>query len=151
MIMWYWSVAILFWQMSIDHFVNVQYTRCGPAKTRVRHPSLPFDSLPYSTLKICRRVRTYARWITWQPNEKRLTIFYEHGALSQARFARVGAPLKSFPNFLLFFQFLFYLLGELIVRWASNFVERRIQMSHELRIAFQGKGSCKGPYNLTLT
>ena len=38
-------------------------------------------------------VRTYARSITWQPNEKRLTIFHEYGALSHARFAREGAPL----------------------------------------------------------
>ena len=81
MVMWYWSVAILFWQMSNDHFVNVQYTRCGLAKTRLRHPSLPFDSLPYPTLTICRRVHTYGRSITWQPNEKRFTIFCEYGAL----------------------------------------------------------------------
>ena len=38
-------------------------------------------------------VRTYARSITWQPKEKRLTIIYGYGALSHARFARVGAPL----------------------------------------------------------
>ena len=67
--------------------------QCGLAKTRLRHPSLPFGSLSYPTLTICRRVRTYARSVTWQPNEKRLTIFYEYGALSHARFARVGAPL----------------------------------------------------------
>ena len=48
------------------------------------HPSLPFDGLPYSTRTICRRVRTYARSITWKPEEKRLTIFYEYGALSHA-------------------------------------------------------------------
>ena len=47
-----------FWQLSIDHIVNVQYNRCGLAKTLSRHPSLPFDSLPYPTLTICRRVRT---------------------------------------------------------------------------------------------
>ena len=58
MVMWYWSVAILFWQLSIDHIVNVQYKRCGFAKTRLRHPSLPFDSLPYPTRPICRRVRS---------------------------------------------------------------------------------------------
>ena len=29
--------------------------------TRLRHPSAPFDSLPYPTRKICRRVRTYVR------------------------------------------------------------------------------------------
>ena len=55
--------------------------------------SPPFDSLPYPTRAICRRVRTYARSVTWQPKEKRLTIFYEYGALSHARFAREGAPL----------------------------------------------------------
>ena len=93
MAMWYWSVAILFWQLSIDHIVNGQCKRCGFAKTRLRHPSLPFDSLPYPTRTICRRVRMYARSVTWQQNEKRLTIFYDYGALSHARFAREGAPL----------------------------------------------------------
>ena len=81
------------WQLSIDHIVNGQYKRYGFAKTHLRHPSLPFDSLPYPTRTICRRVRTYARSVTWQPNEKRLTMFYEYGALSHARFAREGAPL----------------------------------------------------------
>ena len=57
--MWYWSVAILFWQLSIDNIVNVQCKRCGFTKTRLRHPSLHFDSLPYPTRTICRRVRTY--------------------------------------------------------------------------------------------
>ena len=38
-------------------------------------------------------VRTYARSVTWQPNEKMLTILYEYGALSNARFAREGALL----------------------------------------------------------
>ena len=66
------------------------YKMCTCQETRLRHPSIPFGSLPYPTLTICRRVRTYARPITWQPNEKRLTIFYEYGALSHAR---VGAPL----------------------------------------------------------
>ena len=84
MVMGYWSVAILFWQLSVDHIVNVQCRRCGLAKTFLRHPSLPFDSLPYPTGTICRRLRAYARSITWQPNEKRLTIFYEYGALSHS-------------------------------------------------------------------
>ena len=57
MVMGYWSVAILFWQLSIDHIVNVLYKRCGLAKTPLRHPFLPFDSLPYPTRTICRRVR----------------------------------------------------------------------------------------------
>ena len=81
------------WLLSIDHIVNGQYKRYGFVKTHLSHPSLPFDSLPYPTRTICRRVRTYARSVTSQPNEKRLTIFYEYGALSHARFAREGAPL----------------------------------------------------------
>ena len=70
--MWYWSVAILFWLMSIDHIVNVQYKRCSFAKIRLRHPSRPFDSLPYPPP--VQSVDAFARSITWQPNEKRLTI-----------------------------------------------------------------------------
>ena len=56
-------------------------------------------------------VRTYARSITWQPNEKRLTIFYEYGALSargspatnrkrremQTRCQQKTKPLKNDP------------------------------------------------------
>ena len=61
MVMGYWSVAILFWQLSIDHIVSVIHKRWGLAETRLRHPSLPFDSLPYPTRTICRRVRTYVR------------------------------------------------------------------------------------------
>ena len=38
-------------------------------------------------------VDAYARSITWQPNEKRSTIFYEYGALPHARLSRVGASL----------------------------------------------------------
>ena len=55
MVMGYWSVAIV----AIDRIVNVLNKRCGLAKTRLRHPSLPFDSLPYPTRTICRR--TYVR------------------------------------------------------------------------------------------
>ena len=56
-------------------------------------PFLLIYSLPYPTRTICRRVRTYARSITWQPNEKWLTIFHEYGALSHAHFARAWVPL----------------------------------------------------------
>ena len=39
-------------------------------------------------------VRTYVRSVNHvTTNEKRLTIFYEYGALSHARFALVEAPL----------------------------------------------------------
>ena len=57
-----------------------------------------WDTPPFllivSPTPIRKRVRTYARSITWQPKEKRLTIIYGYGALSHVRFARVGAPLK---------------------------------------------------------
>ena len=56
---WDRSVAILFWQLSIDHILNVKYKRCGFAKTHLRHPLASFDSVPYPTRTICRRVRTY--------------------------------------------------------------------------------------------
>ena len=60
MVTGYWSVHILFWQLSIDHIVNVLFhKRCRLAETRLRHPSLPFDNLPYPSHTICRRVRTY--------------------------------------------------------------------------------------------
>ena len=69
MVMRYWSVAILFWQLSIDHIVSVIYKRWGLAKTRLRHPSLPFDSLPYPTRTICRRVRTSVSHVTTKRKE----------------------------------------------------------------------------------
>ena len=57
----------------------------NPAFFLLGPPSLLFDGLPYPTHTNCRRlrtyVRTYARSITWQPNEKWLTIFYEYGVL----------------------------------------------------------------------
>ena len=79
----------------IDHIVNVQCKRCGLGKTLLRHPSLPFDSLPYPTRTIRRAyVRTYARSITRQPKEKRLTIIYGYGVLSHARdnFPKMSEP-----------------------------------------------------------
>ena len=68
-------------------FCECPIYRMWTCQDTLETPSLPFDSLPYPTLTICRRVRmyirTYARSITWQPNEKRLTKFYEFGALSR--------------------------------------------------------------------
>ena len=46
-------------------------------------------------------VRTYARSVTLQPNEKRLTIFSEYGALSHAHFVCVGALLLAMEKNLL--------------------------------------------------
>ena len=53
-----------------------------------------------------------------------------YGTLSQLRIVVINKPvnnkLKYIPNFLLFFQFRFDLLGDLIFRSASKFFERRI-------------------------
>ena len=59
--------------------VNWPYCECPiHATTRLRHPSLPFDSLPYPTRTICRRVCTYVRSVNHVTTiEKRLTIFYD--------------------------------------------------------------------------
>ena len=99
MVMGYRSVAILFWQLSIDHIVSV-------LKSYIKDVDLPrhaWDTPPFLLIvsptppvqSVDAYVRTYARSVTWQPNEKRLTIFHEYGALSHARFARAGAPLKK--------------------------------------------------------
>ena len=68
---WDRSVAILFWQLSIDHILNVKYKRCGFAKTHLRHPSLLLIVSPTPTVQfVDAYVRSYARSITWQPNER---------------------------------------------------------------------------------
>ena len=59
--------------------ICVHYQFSCAAKTRLRHPSLPFDSLPYPTQPPAQSVGTYARSITWQANEKRLTILMSMG------------------------------------------------------------------------
>ena len=102
MVMGYWSVAILFWQLSIDHIVNVQCKRCGLGKTRLRHPSLPFDSLPYPTRTICRRVRTYVRSVNHVTTKRKEVdhITWVWGFVPRALRAR-GNPaiiIKSVSN-----------------------------------------------------
>ena len=68
MVMGNWSVAILFWQLSIDHIVNVLYI-CGLAKTRLSHPSLPFDSLSYPTRTIMRTYVSSVNHVTTKRKE----------------------------------------------------------------------------------
>ena len=92
MVMGYWSVAILFWQLSIDHIVNDQYKRYGFAKTHLRHPSLPFDSLPYPTRTICRRVRTYVRTLG-QSRDNQTKRGWPY-SMSMGLCPCVGAPLQ---------------------------------------------------------
>jgi len=65
--------------------------RCGLAKTRLRHPSLPFDSLPYLTLTICRRVRTYVHSVNHVTTKRKEA---DHILLVWGAVARVGAPLQ---------------------------------------------------------
>ena len=61
MVIEYWLVAILFWQLSINHIENAYIKDEGLQRHRLRHPSLPFVSLSYPTRTICKRVRTYVR------------------------------------------------------------------------------------------
>ena len=94
--MWYWSVAILFWQLSIDDIVNGRYKRYGLAKTHLRHPSLPFHSLPYPTRTIRRRVRTYKRTLGHSRDNqtKRGWPYSMSMGLCPTRASRAGAPLQ---------------------------------------------------------
>ena len=94
--MWYWSVAILFWQLSIDHIVNGQCKRSVFAKTRLGHPSLPFDSLPYPTRTICRRVRTYVRSVSHVTTKRKEVdhIPWVWGSVPRALRARGSPAIK---------------------------------------------------------
>ena len=96
MAMRYWSVAIPFWQLSIDHIVNGQCKRRGFAKTRLRHPSLPFDSLPYPTRTICRRVRTYVRSVSHVTTKRKEVdhILWVWGSVPRALRARGSPAIK---------------------------------------------------------
>ena len=88
--------------------VNWPYCECPILKSYIKDVDLPrhaWDTPPFLLIVsptppvqsvdayVRMYVRTYARSVTWQPSEKRLTIFHEYGALSHARFAREGAPL----------------------------------------------------------
>ena len=84
------------WQLSIDHIVNVQCKRCGLCKTRLRHPSLPFDSLPYPTRTIRRRVRS-VNHVTTKGKEVDHNLWV-WGSVPRALRACVGAPLVTFQN-----------------------------------------------------
>ena len=95
MVMGYWSVAILFWQLSIDHIVNVQCKRCGLGKTRQRHPSLPFDSLPYPTRTIRRRVSTYREEIQLLSRQE---VVEERKQLFRLLSGDAFFPEKSWPK-----------------------------------------------------
>ena len=85
--------------------VNWPYCECPILKSYIKDVDLPrhaWDTPPFLLIvsptlpvqSVDAYVRTYARSVTWQPNEKRLTIFYEYGALSHARFVLRGSPFR---------------------------------------------------------
>ena len=116
MVMGYWSVAILFWQLSIDHIVNVQCKKCGLGKTRLRHPSLPFDSLPYPTRTIRRRVRS-ANHVTTKGKEVDHNLWVWSTSFPSTK----GAPLLGYVHYAHCMGWGSWWLQEMIVKWASSF------------------------------
>ena len=93
MVMWYWSVAILFWQLSSDHIVNVQYKRCTCGHAWDTPPLLLIVSPTPPVKSVDAYVRTYVRLVNHvKTKRKEVVIFYEYGALSHARFALRGSP-----------------------------------------------------------
>ena len=94
-----WGIVILvsgYPVLSIDHIVNGQYKRYGFAKTHLRHPSLPFDSLPYPTCTICRRVRTYVRSVSHVTTKRKEVdhILWVWGSVPRALRARGSPAIK---------------------------------------------------------
>ena len=73
--------------------LHSEQTQSTHRKARLEPAIRYAQKLAHDVFPLWRHVRTYARSITWQPNEKRLTISHEYGALSYARFARAEAPL----------------------------------------------------------
>ena len=67
MVTWYWSVDALFWQVLVNHNMDVQYQRCtyGNGATILFFKVL---GLPYGRTDGHMYVRTYVRTVTWQPN-----------------------------------------------------------------------------------
>ena len=78
-------------------YCECQYKRCGFAKTRLRHPSLPFDSLPYPTRTICRRVRTYVRSVSHATTKRKEAdhIPWVWGSVPRALRARGSPAIKD--------------------------------------------------------
>ena len=89
MVMGYWSVAILFWQLSIDHIVNV-------LKSYIKDVDLPrhaWDTPPFLFIvsptppvqSVDAYVRTYVRTLGQSRDNETKSgwpYFYEYGALS---------------------------------------------------------------------
>ena len=75
--------------------MNVQCKRCGLGKTRLRHPSLPFDSFPYPTRTIRRRVRS-VNHVTTKGKEVDHNLWV-WGSVPRALRAR-GSPANTCEN-----------------------------------------------------
>ena len=91
--------------------MNVQYTRSELAKTHLRHPSLPFDNLPYPTLTICRRVRTLGQS---RDNQNKRDWLY-----SMSMGLCLGAPLYVGASLLAMAKSIYYGVNRLLIIFRS--------------------------------
>ena len=82
--------------------MNVECKRCGLGKTRLRHPSLPFDSLPYPTRTIRRRVRSFNHVTTkGKEVENNLWVW---GSVPRALGARGSPAITNYKCMVAVFQ-----------------------------------------------
>ena len=92
--------------------------------------SILWSDWPTSKQEVLRHGNRFAARVRrryFSEGEKRrpeMRLLFAGYTLSQLR---AVSQIKSIPNFLLFFQFLLGLLGDLSVRSAWNFVERRMR------------------------
>ena len=87
--------SIILWMANVKDVDLPRHAWDTPPFLLIVSPTLPVQSVD---AHVRTYVRTYAWSVSWQPKEKRLTIFYEYGALSHARFAGEGAPLLIVLN-----------------------------------------------------
>ena len=92
MVMWYWSADTLFWQLSIDHDMEVQYQRFNSNQGG----NCPVTPLPLPQSLYGRTDgRTDARTVTWLPNFLGLMVYQNFlPMVLRWRASRAGAPLK---------------------------------------------------------
>ena len=91
MVMWYWSADTLFWQLSIDHDMEVQYQRFNSNQGG----NCPVTPLPLPQSLYGRTDgRTDARTVTWLPNFLGLMVYQNFlPMVLRWRASRAGAPL----------------------------------------------------------
>ena len=88
MVMWYWSADTLFWQLSIDHDMEVQYQRFSSNQSgNCSVTPLPLPQNLYG--------RTDGRTVTWLPNFLGLVVYQIFlPMVLRWRASRAGAPLR---------------------------------------------------------